>query len=112
MQTTTISKLKASLSAYLRQIKSGEEVVITEYSRPVARLLPPSLVSLPEHLQDMEKAGLMKYGKHLLPDDFWNLRCPSDSQGSCVSGKKTGDILGYVGNRTALRTRANLCDDL
>ena len=28
MQTTTISKLKASLSAYLRQVKAGEEVII------------------------------------------------------------------------------------
>ena len=30
MQTTTVSQLKMSLSAYLRQVKAGEEVVITE----------------------------------------------------------------------------------
>ena len=80
MQTTTISKLKASLSAYLRQVKAGEEVIITQYGRPVARLLPPSPVSLPEHLQDMEKAGLVKCGKQPLPDDFWDLQRPSDPQ--------------------------------
>ena len=85
MQTTTISKLKTSLSAYLRQVKAGEEVVITEYGRPVARLLPPSPVSLPEHLQDMEKAGLVRRGKQPLPDDFWDLLRPSDPQAAVRS---------------------------
>ena len=85
MQTTTISKLKTSLSAYLRQVKAGEEVIITEYGRPVARLLPPSQVSLPEHLQDMEKAGLVRRGKQPLPDDFWDLLRPSDPQAAVRS---------------------------
>ena len=85
MQTTTISKLKASLSAYLRQVKAGEEVVITQYGRPVARLLPPSPVSLPEHLQDMEKTALVRCGKQPLPDDFWALKRPSDPQAAVRS---------------------------
>ena len=34
MQTATVSRLKMSLSAYLRQVKAGEEVVITEHGRP------------------------------------------------------------------------------
>ena len=40
MRTTTVSQLKMSLSAYLRQVKAGEEVVVTEHGRPIARLLP------------------------------------------------------------------------
>ena len=40
MQTTTVSRLKMSLSTYLRQVKAGEEVVITERGRPIARLVP------------------------------------------------------------------------
>ena len=52
MQTTTVSQLKMSLSAYLRQVKAGEEVVITEHGRPIARLLPlSSPVPFPEHLR-------------------------------------------------------------
>ena len=39
MKTTTVSQLKMSLSAYLRQVKTGEEVLITEHGRPIARLL-------------------------------------------------------------------------
>lgn len=40
MQTASVSQLKLSLSAYLRKVKAGEEVVITERGRPIARLLP------------------------------------------------------------------------
>ncbi len=35
-----ISELKNSLSAYLRQVKSGESVLILDRDTPVARLVP------------------------------------------------------------------------
>ena len=86
MKTTTVSQLKMSLSAYLRQVKTGEEVLITEHGRPIARLLPiANPVSLSEHLQDMEKNGLLKRGEQTLPADFWNLPRPADPQGAVRS---------------------------
>ena len=82
MQTTTVSRLKMSLSAYLRQVKAGEEVVITEHGHPIARLLPlPSAASLPEHVRDLEARGLLKRGQESLPADFWDLPRPADPQG-------------------------------
>lgn len=39
-KVTSVSKLKASLSAYISCVKSGEEVLVTERGRPVARLVP------------------------------------------------------------------------
>ena len=79
MRTTTVSRLKASLSAYLRHVKAGEEVVITEHGRPVARLLPlASPESVPEHLRDLEAQGLLKRGRTPLPADFWDLPRPAD----------------------------------
>lgn len=78
MQTTTVSKLKMSLSAYLRQVKAGEEVLVTEHGRPVARLLPPSQTSLPDYLQEMEKNGLVRRGQRPLPQNFWDLLRPAD----------------------------------
>ena len=48
MPTTTVAELKRSISACLRQVKAGEELLITEHGRPVARLLPvKDLASLP-----------------------------------------------------------------
>ena len=69
MQTTaTVSRLKMSLSAYLRQVKAGEEVVITEHGRPIARLLPlASVTSVPDHVREMEAQGLLKRGGNRCP---------------------------------------------
>ncbi len=83
MKTATVSKLKMALSAYLRQVKTGEEVLITEHGRPIARLLPiANPLSLSAHLQDMEQKGLLKRGEKALPSDFWNLPRPADSRGT------------------------------
>lgn len=38
MQTTSVSNLKARLSEMLRSVKSGEEVVVLEHKRPIARI--------------------------------------------------------------------------
>ena len=86
MKTTTVSQLKTALSAYLRRVKTGEEVLITEYSRPIARLLPiANPVTLSAHLQDMEQKGLLKRGEKTLPADFGNLPRPADPQGAVRS---------------------------
>ena len=38
--TANVAQIKARLSEYLRQVKDGSEVVITERGIPVARLVP------------------------------------------------------------------------
>ena len=85
MKTTTVSKLKASLSEYLRSVKAGEEVLVTERGRPIAKLIPSaSSKSLPDHLVEMEKQGIVKLGSGKLPKDFWNLPRPKDPKGLVV----------------------------
>jgi prevent-host-death family protein len=82
MKTATVSKLKASLSEYLREVKAGEEVLVTERGRAIAKLTPAgSSATLPQHLAEMEKQGLIKVGSAKLPKDFWNLPRPKDSKG-------------------------------
>ena len=54
----SVSQLKTSLSTYLRHVKTGEEVVITEHGRPIARLLPlASAAPVPEHVRNLEARG-------------------------------------------------------
>jgi len=85
MKTTTVSKLKASLSEYLRSVKAGEEVLVTERGRPIAKLIPSaSSKSLPDNLVEMEKQGIVKLGSGKLPKDFWNLPRPKDPKGLVV----------------------------
>jgi prevent-host-death family protein len=38
--TVGIRDLKAQLSEYLRQVKAGETVIITEHGRPIGRIIP------------------------------------------------------------------------
>jgi len=67
MKTTTVTKLKASLSEYLRQVKQGRTLVITERGKPVGRLVPVGQ-SLDEKLEGMRKAGQIEWsGKRLRP---------------------------------------------
>jgi len=85
MKTATVLKLKASLSEYLRSVKAGEEVMITERGRPIARLTPAvSTNVLADRLVQMEKQGLIKLGTGKLPKGFWNLPRPKDPKGLVV----------------------------
>jgi len=40
MKTVGVAELKSRLSLFLREVKNGQEVVITERGRPVAKLVP------------------------------------------------------------------------
>ena len=82
MKTATVSKLKASLSEYLRQVKAGEEVLVTERGRPIAKLTPAAVSAiLPEDLVELEKQGIVKIGTGKLPKNFWSLPRPKDPKG-------------------------------
>ncbi|TMG49460.1 MAG: type II toxin-antitoxin system prevent-host-death family antitoxin [Chloroflexi bacterium] len=82
MTVTTVSKLRASLSDFLRRVKAGEEILITERGRVVARLIPPAFSpALPDSIREMERNGLVKIGTGKLPKDFWRMRRPKDPTG-------------------------------
>jgi prevent-host-death family protein len=79
MKTATVLKLKASLGDYLKSVKAGEEVMITERGRPIAKLTStrnPEVSA--DRLIEMEKHGLIKLGSGKLPKGFWNLPRPKD----------------------------------
>jgi len=62
-----IRDLKARLSYYVRQVKSGETVVITERGKPVGRIVPVE-VSLDEKIQELIASGFIVWnGKKLKP---------------------------------------------
>ncbi len=82
MKTATVSKLKASLSKYLRSVKAGEEILVTERGRPIAKLTPAQRSEMVEDdLIEMEKQGLIKLGPGKLPKGFWELPRPKDPKG-------------------------------
>jgi len=65
--TVGVRELKTQLSKYLRQVKAGRTVVITERGKAVGRLVPAGQ-SLEEKLEAMRRAGLIEWsGKKLKP---------------------------------------------
>lgn len=86
MKSATVSKLKATLSEYLARVKAGEEVIVTERGRPVAKLVPLRVDETGDatHLQALARAGLARAGSGRLPEGFWKLPRPKDTRGAAV----------------------------
>lgn len=80
MVVAGVAQLKAKLSEYLARVRGGEEVLITEHGRPVARLVPA--LSDDERLDELERQGLLRRGTGSLPDNFFDLPRPADPEGS------------------------------
>lgn len=55
-----IRQLKARLSEYLRRVKAGETVLITEHGQPVAQIIPAT-EPVEARLLRMVEAGLIQW---------------------------------------------------
>jgi prevent-host-death family protein len=55
-----IRELKARLSLYLRQVKGGTTLLITERGKPIGRIVPLR-PSLEERMEELAAAGLAKW---------------------------------------------------
>jgi prevent-host-death family protein len=57
-KSAAVAELKAHLSRFLRRVKAGEEILVTERNVPVARLVPISHRTPPdERLRALERQG-------------------------------------------------------
>ena len=62
-----IRELKSKLSEYMRWVKSGQTIVVTERGKPIGQIVPVK-ASLEERLNGMVAAGLAEWdGKKLKP---------------------------------------------
>jgi prevent-host-death family protein len=88
MKSAAVSELKASLSEYLGKVKAGEEVIITDRGKPVAKLVPleRDVTDMPPYLLSPERAGLVRIGTGNIPREFWQKRRPVDRKGEALTG--------------------------
>lgn len=82
MKRAAVSTLKATLSACLAKVKAGDEILVVERGKPIAKLVPLSKDSHEsDTLHDLARAGLVRLGTGKLPTGFWKLPRPKDRQG-------------------------------
>jgi len=83
MRRASVAQLKEQLSKYLRTVKAGEEILVTERGRPIARLGPVG----PSEQEDARMLELIRAGvvrpplRKKLPRDFWTRKRPEDPNG-------------------------------
>lgn len=80
MQTVNIADLKNNLSAWLEQVRNGEELIVKDRNTPIARLMP---LAVGEDLDAEEEAlvgaGLMRLPLDERDDAFLDLPAPEVS---------------------------------
>src|SRR5947209_5663478 len=86
MEHVGIAELKKRLSEYLDRVKNGEEIIVADRGRPVARIMPFQSVPLSDQeeemrLLDLERRGLIRLGTGEIPDEFWTMERAQDPEG-------------------------------
>jgi prevent-host-death family protein len=117
MRSVQIAELKNNLSAYLRKVRAGEEVVICDRKAPIAKIVPLSAGD-----SDLEEQALIAEGlllpakKRFDPDAFFaigrGLRTPRVSDAAirramdAVREDVDVSLLGHKRTRKTVRSRS------
>jgi len=89
MRTATISETKNSLSALLDRVRHGESILITDRSRPVARLEPVTTgtgKAGPDdgRLARLERAGIIRRARAVRLEEIWRVPPPVAEAGGDI----------------------------
>lgn len=77
-----VAELKASLSRYLERVKAGEEILVTDRGRPVAKLVPVAETEKGTRRERLIADGLLLPGRGRLRPSL--LRPPATGAGASV----------------------------
>lgn len=87
MTTASISEVKAKLSAFLDIVRHGDEVLVTDRGRVVARLAPVTGELLGDSRRDLlVRTGRIRPATAPLPKEAWGAPRPADPDGRSLAG--------------------------
>ena len=83
MHTAGITELKASLSETLARVKAGEEVLVTEHGRPIAKIVPLSSGAPDAATDELVRAGILRLPERPggIDEECWAMPRPADPEG-------------------------------
>lgn len=61
MSQVGVRELKNRLSRYLKRVQGGEEIVVTERGRAVARIVPATLSNLKRAIEPLLREGVVRW---------------------------------------------------
>jgi prevent-host-death family protein len=75
VRSTNIADLRNRLTQYLQEVRAGEEIVVRDRQRPIAKFVPFA-VDDDDADAALVASGLMRKGSGRLPASFWKARRP------------------------------------
>jgi prevent-host-death family protein len=77
MKSVNITELKNHLSVYMNEVKAGEEILVRDRNRPVARIVPLARSrDEDDELLALASAGKLRLGEGVLDQSFWEMPAP------------------------------------
>jgi prevent-host-death family protein len=72
MRSTNIADLRNRLAQYLKEVRAGEEIVVRDRQRPIAKIVPFTVDQ--DDDAALVAAGLMRKGTGKIAASFWTTR--------------------------------------
>ena len=117
MASVKIADLKNNLSAYLRKVRTGEELIICDRKSPIAKIVPLSADELDLETQELIAKGVLRPAKKPFDADAFfaigrGVRMPRVSDAALrramdfARGDMDVSILGHKRARKTVRSRS------
>ena len=74
MRSTNIADLRNRLTQYLQEVRAGEEIIVRDRLRPIAKIVPFTVDDVDADDAALVVSGLMRKGSGVLPASFWTTR--------------------------------------
>ncbi len=76
MRAVNITDLKNGLSTYLKEVCKGEDIIIRNRNRPIAKIVRLNIDDLSEEERKLVARGQMRPAERPLPASFWKMPAP------------------------------------
>jgi prevent-host-death family protein len=74
MRSANIAELRDRLTHYLREVRAGQEIIVRDRQRPIAKIVPLTVDDADDAA--LVAAGLMRKAQRPLSANFWRPRRP------------------------------------